>query len=340
MSYAGTALQLAGDATVSFTPLEQAPACASVRELQLDGKAFGYIRVDEFPFQSYSGLALEVADLGDLPAALGEALDDGMSRVVLAAFPQSLTARLRLGPALGMVALQSRAEAPALQWFSCVLHGPADEPICFTFAATPDTICAQLAGDPPTAQRAHPALRHLLTSRAHRLLGTASLLLPEINGLAAGDFILFSPACAEGERAVLVDQQILTFTAEEPGWACVDRRPVDGLSAQAPAAVTQEDALLTLPDQDQAAVGQTMAPAQLALTVSFCLGATQVPLSEIEHWQTGAVVELPDAISAEEVQVTVTANGTALAQGDLVRIDDRLAVRLTRVLLASPAAQG
>ncbi|KZM47395.1 FliM/FliN family flagellar motor switch protein [Labrenzia sp. OB1] len=73
----------------------------------------------------------------------------------------------------------------------------------------------------------------------------------------------------------------------------------------------------------------------LEVTVDFTLGATRLPLDEIASWQPGTIVMLPAELSEDRTLVTVDANGSPIAQGDLVQIDNRLAVRLNRILLSA-----
>lgn len=87
-------------------------------------------------------------------------------------------------------------------------------------------------------------------------------------------------------------------------------------------------------DVSAAAKDEAPIPPVLQASISFTLGSALVPLSEIETWQVGAAVPLPEDISADNTTVTLRANGQVIAEGDLVRIDDRLAARLTRILLS------
>lgn len=75
--------------------------------------------------------------------------------------------------------------------------------------------------------------------------------------------------------------------------------------------------------------------ADLAITVDFDIGEKDFTLAEIETWQAGAVVALEPPPLAGRVEVTLRVNGQAIATGDLIAIDDRLAVRLSRLLLGS-----
>ena len=88
-------------------------------------------------------------------------------------------------------------------------------------------------------------------------------------------------------------------------------------------------------DGEAAGLAQA-APAvsDLQVTIDFDLGARSIPLSEIEAWQAGAVVALDPPQRAEGVEVTLRVNGSAIGAGELVRIDERYAIRLSRLFLA------
>lgn len=335
MSHAGRMIPVAqGKYGLSFTLLEEPPADGRVRRLLLGKKDFGYARVEAFPFQSYCGVDLDVSDLDNVPAELATALNDGMLMAVLSALPNDLGTRLLPGPALELTILLSKPKAKYLQWFSATLVGLAEDPVQFTFAVTADVLCSELAGRGLSARQVDTALGEFITTPVSRLVGSAVLLLPELYGLAPGDCVLFTETADETGCAVLVDDRVFMFTANEDGWACDQVLPFASLvEINKPGACAMEDGILTLPDPNPGEDARDDIKEQLEVTVTFCLGSARLPISEIESWNAGAVVGLPEEISAEETLVTVSANGLAVAQGDLVRIDDRLAVRLNRILL-------
>ncbi|SDY73107.1 type III secretion system apparatus protein YscQ/HrcQ [Collimonas sp. OK242] len=68
---------------------------------------------------------------------------------------------------------------------------------------------------------------------------------------------------------------------------------------------------------------------QLELPVSFDLGELSLPVSEIAHIAPDYVFQLPD--EAADAVVNVRIHGKLIAQGSLVLVGRRLAVRLTKV---------
>jgi flagellar motor switch protein FliN len=73
----------------------------------------------------------------------------------------------------------------------------------------------------------------------------------------------------------------------------------------------------------------------VALEVSVELGRTRVTLSEVLEFDVGSVVELDRAAGSP---VDVRVNGTLLAQGEVVLIDDEYAVRITSIV--EPGSEG
>ncbi len=67
----------------------------------------------------------------------------------------------------------------------------------------------------------------------------------------------------------------------------------------------------------------------VSLDVSVELGRTRVTLAEVLDYDVGSVVELDRAAGAP---VDIRVNGTLLAQGEVVLIDDEYAVRVTAIL--------
>ncbi len=67
----------------------------------------------------------------------------------------------------------------------------------------------------------------------------------------------------------------------------------------------------------------------VALEVSVELGRTRVTLADVLEYDVGSVVELEQAAGAP---VDIRVNGTLLAHGEVVLIDDEYAVRITAIV--------
>jgi flagellar motor switch protein FliN len=70
----------------------------------------------------------------------------------------------------------------------------------------------------------------------------------------------------------------------------------------------------------------------VALEVSVELGRSHMPISDILALRTGSVIEL-DKLAGEPVEVSV--NGTLIARGEVVVVDEKFGVRITEVVSKS-----
>ncbi len=71
--------------------------------------------------------------------------------------------------------------------------------------------------------------------------------------------------------------------------------------------------------------------AALPVSVDVDVGSVEVPLADLESWRAGSILPLPIPALDQGVAVTLRVAGRMIATGDLVKIDDRIAVRLTRL---------
>ena len=69
--------------------------------------------------------------------------------------------------------------------------------------------------------------------------------------------------------------------------------------------------------------------ADVELTVTVELGRIRMPLRDLMHLVEGSVVELNRLATAP---VDVLVNGSVIARGDVVVVDDELGVRITELL--------
>jgi flagellar motor switch/type III secretory pathway protein FliN len=82
-----------------------------------------------------------------------------------------------------------------------------------------------------------------------------------------------------------------------------------------------------------AEVPETVSVSGIKVTLDFDIAQLSVPVSALSQWQAGSVVDIGVPAIGDGLEVTIRAAGDVIGQGDLVRIDDRLAVRITRLSL-------
>jgi len=70
----------------------------------------------------------------------------------------------------------------------------------------------------------------------------------------------------------------------------------------------------------------------IPLTISVEIGRTEMPIQRLLQLTQGAVIEL-DKMVGEPMDVLV--NGTLIAQGEVVVIDDQFGIRLTQIVSPS-----
>lgn len=105
-----------------------------------------------------------------------------------------------------------------------------------------------------------------------------------------------------------------------------DRRGGGALPASGPGGAGPR--ALEQPDAAQAVAGFDKL-VNVALEVSVELGRTRVTLADVLEFDVGSVVELDRAAGAP---VDIRVNGTLLAHGEVVLIDDEYAVRITAIV--------
>ena len=86
------------------------------------------------------------------------------------------------------------------------------------------------------------------------------------------------------------------------------------------------DAALNTDDDDQEVVGAVYG---ISVDVTAVLGTTIMPISQILKLGRGAVVEL-ERLVGEEIELVAEEN--IIAKGEVVVIDDRLAVSITKII--------
>ncbi len=85
-----------------------------------------------------------------------------------------------------------------------------------------------------------------------------------------------------------------------------------------------------------AQAGVTHAPVaagELLVTLEFHLPGKTVSLAEVAAWTEGGLVTLPETEPAENLVVTVRNGDRVIAEGHLVRLDDRFGVRIDRTFV-------
>jgi flagellar motor switch/type III secretory pathway protein FliN len=288
-----------------------------------------YVCVSSFPYRAMFGADLEAADLLHLPPVLRDALAEGMISLIWSAAPaQALGAHAIV--AIGrMDQIAGDAESSGLAWFSFTLNGLASEPIALSLGCTRGDLVEWLGRSTVPSRRVYDNLKSQLRATAVFTLGSAQFPVHDVRALGEGALVLLPPI--EPQTCdVRVGETMHRFRSADGGWTFVGSSDVSRRQERANAG--RGDGIMN----GEAASSAEGAPklSDLQVTVDFDLGARSIALAEIEGWQAGAVVALDPPQRADGVEVTLRVNGNAIGAGELVRIDERYAIRLSRLFLA------
>lgn len=327
MSYMGAPLPLEGTgASLRLSPIAAPHLTGPLHELKSAEGQTVYAHIDAFPYQQLLGVDFDLDAAGDLPADLMDAIYAGSTEFLLHRFPDTLTA--------GMTYQASQADALVqaddLKWFAAALDGLAETPVFFSVGATADDICAFLKDKLDRPGSVLTVLRDTLDVALHRVIGRARLELGAVRDLEPGDFIVLEDAVT-GDLEIRCEDRAFYFETHEDGWLCKAIRPIENIRKMPAMDDTLNDPHpAERPTQDDATLPEMAALASTVLT--FECGTTRMTLAALEALQTGAIVPLPDQLIEDGIQVTVRAGDHPIAMGDVVQIDDRLAVRVNRLL--------
>ncbi|MEO9738378.1 MAG: FliM/FliN family flagellar motor switch protein [Hyphomicrobiales bacterium] len=335
MSLSGQPLPLAGGAHFTFTPCTDLSSLTGVlTSVVSNGRVRAYIGMEDFPFGSLSGASLSINDLRDMPEDLAAALRQGMIQTVLDSVGAELQSSFEIGQELSVSEVSDGDQSQDLSWFEVVLQREREGQIVFVLGVAPAIACSELAARLPSADAFGSELGRMIPIRVERLVGTAELLWSEVSNLAPGDCILISPTEADGHLAVVASDRVFSFAQAEGNWACAKAIPLKQmLSKRSETAFAFEGngGLDTGVADDE--VGSFSVEAPLRIGLSFRLGSACLSASDVAGWKLGSVTDLPDGLKDNDASVRVVSNDTTIGQGDLVRVGDRIGVRLSRVFL-------
>ena len=202
-----------------------------------------------------------------------------------------------------------------------------------------DQLLAAIAALPARASQVDP---RRLSTDIELNIGYTSLAAAEYRDLAAGDILLLPPQLRTGEQEILLRHtgRVLASATLAGERSLVISRRIDGAvhttynerpmnddydddfdPEQLDDDFVEEDAI-------PGATPPAAAPPDLEVRLDFNLGSLSLPLSAVEELREGYCLELD---MPAQGQVDVTSGGRRIAVGELVQIEDRLGVRITRI---------
>lgn len=313
VSRAGEPIALPGKGEAVFTLAEApAPTATGVVATTTGGLA-ALAHVEDYPFKARFGIDLAPEDVEALPEGLRRAIVEGALQTVWSALPDLGFGALRIGAVgpLGQLSMPAGAAEPT--WLHVVVANGAER-VAVRLGVDANALATRLGASAVAARRIWPALKARLPVRALHGLGRIDMPAAEAAALEPGDLVVMPEL---PESRALIEAEGLGFVMNRAG---------DGWQIVAVEPSTRPHGGSTL--------SETPALERLTVTLQFDIGEATLPLADLETWQVGAVVPLAVPARDDGVQVTVRANGTVVGIGDLVRVDDRIAVRLTRLHMA------
>jgi type III secretion protein Q len=183
-----------------------------------------------------------------------------------------------------------------------------------------EVLASQVPAEGPLAER--------LVLPAFATLGRMELGYGDFTRLEPGALVVLAEREA-GRLAVRVDTAVYDFRQADDGWTCLGSH----MATLAARGARMDEANNSAEAAPEAA--ETVSLSGLRIALDFDIAQISVPVSTLSRWQAGSVVDIGLPALGDGLEVTIRAGGDVIGQGDLVRIDDRLAVRITR-LTSSP----
>ncbi len=296
--------------------------------LSTEGFTF-YAHIDAFPYSELLGIDFDLAAADNLPSALASSLHTGSAEFVLNALPSEFVCDLNYGYIVDDDERQALLERGDLKWFAAAIDGLAAT-IFVSIAVTATDFCAFLQGRLHHSRSVLTNLRETLDVPARRVLGSATLSLAEAETLKVGDFVVLEQARLD-DLVMRCEDRIFHFETAEAGWLCSAIHPA--LDAGYHAAMDETLTDSQIPSETEAFEETLPEMSALVSTLlTFECGQAKMTLEELESLQVGAVVPLPDQLTKSGLLVTIRAGNQPIATGDIVQIDERIAVRVNRLL--------
>jgi flagellar motor switch/type III secretory pathway protein FliN len=320
-AWAGTEIPLGSPKSTLVFSLAEAPAADALGLLlQTEGGPELHVVPELVPLKAMFGTDIAIQDVQKLDAPLRDMINQGLVNLLWAAIPENHLGGVRIvasGPASAF-----RGETADLKWLTIVLLGLAAEPIVARIGVSLSALVAMLGEGGIAPARVASALAQRLTTEVAFTLGAMEIGFAALRQLAPGDLLV--PAEMPADIALIrADWITYAFRAGDKGWTCVGSEQVERYrTASAEFAGTAPMSAITS-DADH--------PAEPNVVIDFDLGRVTAPLSEVSGWKPGVVVGLNPPQAVDGLEVTLRINGQAVGTGDLVRVDNRIAVRITRL---------
>lgn len=286
--------------------------------------------MDDFRFEEWTGTDFAYPDVASLPATIRKAIDRGILETVLDQLPDANRSRIREILPLEPARLAKEARTRAVSWLEISLFAGKPSPICFTLGLAPCDLPELLGteGLEPVLAAAEDV--GAIPIELQYGFGDLTLPFEEVTALARGDLLILEAKSGTSVLYVTAPHARYRFTGKGEQWTCSQikphRLPMDR--------AYEGETAATMEAEDKDIAGDpAIAPDQLGsipVVLEFAVGKLALPVGEISQWRPGTVAELKIPALKDLVEVAIHANGQWIGDGELVRVGDRLAVRIGR----------
>ena len=334
LSYRDHPLTLDGsDAALTFSAIGRPDPAARALLIQPEEGPLLAAVIDRFPFAEMFDVDLTMADVNALPRALRDCLEEGIVSTVWRAIPDNRMGKARIIDSGEIETIASRVGSGPLQWLSISIIGVAPAPVTISVGLSATALLSVLADGGVAPAAVDRGLAQRLATDASYTLGSLTVTLAELAGLGPGDVVVL-PDMPSDLALLRAHGRCHAFGFTNGQWVCLDRdvaeryRVAPGTSERAHA----------MSEDHESSESPAVDLDELGVVIDFDLGRMSLPLAQVLAWQPGAVVALePPALDAG-IEVSIRANGQIIGTGDLVRIDNRVGVRITRLLSGNHVA--
>lgn len=331
MMWAGERLPLPPSGQALFVASEAPDPRLRAHHLRLQGGVDFIAAPLSFPFQALFGGDFDVDELERLPPALATRLDQAIIDLLWRFLPDNGLATptlVRTGQVQALRSAAGFADETDLYWFTVDLAGLANGQgmARILIGARLLDIVNVIAGGKIAPRAVQPALAMQITAPVTRRIATLSLASAALASLSPGDVVVLDASAG----------QSLTLCGQ--GWQW-QMQPHDKGYAIVAAGPQPTGARFNQSPSEEGAPIMADTPLSEALTfdVHFEIGRFDVPIGALDAWRPGTVVTFEPPQAATGATVTLTVNGRDIGHGDLISVDDRLAVRITHLIGANGA---
>jgi flagellar motor switch/type III secretory pathway protein FliN len=332
-SHAGRSIALGeGGASFSYNIVKPSAEELSGFLVTLHNGVELLVRLIDFPFAERFEADLDYGRMRFFSAAFREAIDSGILAAIRAALPVDLDMAISSFRWQTPEAMGERLQVVALSWFEIsLLDEDGKQPVRLMVGMEPGKLRSVLGEAEIAGRRALGTLAASIRRRLYYAVAVVELALDEVLTLGVGDLVVL------GAKS---DGTVLNITGGDPGyvfnyvdqrWVCKRLEPQPYHRARGAWRRSGGNVSERKQSIETDAAGTGSPSIAIPVTVEFHVGELDVTLSELESWQPGRIVELDPPRLNGDVEVKIHVNGQYFGRGDLVRIDDRLAVRISRL---------